>query len=967
LAARPITVWLAAAPYGRRVIGIVMSGPPHHRLNTNVGQSNRRRSCRGPGSCRGDDRDDAARRRKTCAGGFHFAGKIDRSPIARRPREIGVLTGPDIVMAKQRNTTPSGRNSPPKAPPRISAFPTASAGPPAPFSIVGIGASAGGFEAFSQLLEGLPPDARLAIIFVQHLAPQHESALTALLGTHSRMPVVEVTDGMRLEANHVYVVPPNVQMDLADGRLHLTPRPRDRSQYTPIDHFFRSLARALKQNAIGVVLSGTASDGADGLREIKVVGGIALAQDPDTARYDGMPRAAIATRMVDLVLPPKEIAAKLAEIAAHPILRAPASVAPQADRTITDTQLDRVFDLLLPAGGVNFAHYKSPTIIRRLLRRMALLRINDTGAYIVHLEQTPTEVINLYNDLLIHVTRFFREPEAFEALARDVLPDMLSTRPDGESMRAWVAGCATGEEAYSLAILLHEQFGDRLGEARIQIFATDVSDASIEFARRGLYPVTVATDVSPERLRKFFSKSDGGYRVTKALRDLCVFARQDLTRDPPFSRLDLICCRNVLIYMDTDLQKKLLSMFHYALKPGGVLLLGHAETIGYNSELFSLMNKKHRIYRKTAGVTAGALDFPSAMSRIKSDTAAKRAAEGRAGSRAAAAEFNRIMLDRYAPPSVLVDENFHVVHFSGQTGSYLEPSPGEPSFHVLKLAREGLLHGLRAAIQAAQKTRRRVRKTGLSVKNGAVWHEVNLEVSPVVQQSQTFYLISFESSAAPARKKPGRVQRSQRTSKHQEHRAARLEEELAATREYLQSTIQEVEAANEELQSANEEILSSNEELQSTNEELDTAKEELQSTNEELNTVNDELQGRNDELTRANADLLNLLSSVQIALVIVSNDLLIRRFTSMAEKTLNLIPSDVGRPFTQISPNIELPELPALITNAIETVAQIEREVQDKQGHWYLLRIRPYKSADNRIDGAVVALFDIDAAKRSNI
>ena len=869
-------------------------------------------------------------------------------------------------MVKQRNATPSGRNTPPKAPARISAFPGVSAGPSPPFSIVGIGASAGGFEAFSQLLEGLPPDARLTLIFVQHLAPQHESALTALLGTHSRMPVIEVIDGMHLEANHVYVVPPSVQMDLADGRLHLTPRPHDRSQYTPIDHFFRSLARTLKQNAIGVVLSGTASDGADGLREIKLVGGITLAQEPDTARYDGMPRAAIATRMVDLVLPPKEIAAKLAEIAVHPILRAPASVARQADHTITDTQLDRVFDLLLPAGGVDFTHYKSPTITRRLLRRMALLRINDAGAYIVHLEQTPAEVINLHNDLLIHVTRFFREPEAFEAVARDVLPDMLSTGRDGESMRAWVAGCATGEEAYSLAILLHEQFGDRLGEARIQIFATDVSDASIEFARRGLYPMTVATDLSPERLRKFFTKSDGGYRVTKALRDLCVFARQDLTRDPPFSRLDLICCRNVLIYMDNDLQKKLLSVFHYALKPDGVLLLGHAETIGHNSELFLLMNKKHRIYRKKPGVMAGAVDFPSAMSRIKADTAAKRAAEGRAGSRAVAAEVNRIMLDRYAPPSVLVDENFHVVHFSGQTGSYLEPSPGEPSFHVLKLAREGLLHGLRAALLSAQKTRRRARKTGLSVKDGAAWHDVNLEVSPVVQQSQTFYLISFEPSTPPTRKKPGRVQRPQRTSNRQEYRAARLEEELAATREYLQSTIQEIEAANEELQSANEEILSSNEELQSTNEELDTAKEELQSTNEELNTVNDELQGRNDELMRANADLLNLLSSVQIALVIVSNDLLIRRFTPMAEKTLNLIPSDVGRPFTQISPNIELPELSALITNAIETVTQIEREVQDKQGHWYLLRVRPYKSADNRIDGAVVALFDIDAAKRAN-
>jgi two-component system CheB/CheR fusion protein len=831
---------------------------------------------------------------------------------------------------------------------------------------VGVGASAGGFEAFSQLLEALPPDIEMALVFVQHLAPQHDSALTALLGTHSRMPVVEVTDGMRLEASHVYVVPPNVQMDLSNGRLHLTRRPDDKSQYTPIDHFFRSLARTLKHNAIGVVLSGTASDGADGLREIKLVGGIALAQDPDTARYDGMPRAAIATRMVDLVLEPKAIAAKLTEIAAHPILSPAISVAGQADQAITDAQLDRVFELLLPAGGVDFAHYKSPTVIRRLLRRMALLRINDARAYIAHLEQTPDEVINLHNDLLIHVTRFFREPEAFDALAREILPEILVAAGDDTVVRAWVAGCATGEEAYSLAILLHEHMGDRLGEARIQIFGTDVSDASIEFARHGLYPTTIATDVSPERLRKFFVKSNSGYRVTKALRDLCVFARQDLTRDPPFSHLDLICCRNVLIYMDAELQNKLLSVFHYALKPTGALLLGRAETIGNNSELFSIMSKKHRIYRKKPGVNRSVSDLLRAAPRMTPDSTAEPVAEAvRTPSRTVMAEANRIVLDRYAPPSVLVDENFHVVQFSGQTGPYLEPSPGEPSFHVLKLAREGLLHGLRTALNAARKTRRPARKIGLSVKNGATWHDVDVEVIPVVQRGQTLFLVLFERAGARAKKKAAGELTRQRKTGRRNYRVTRLEQELDSTREYLQSTIQEIEAANEELQSANEEILSSNEELQSTNEELDTAKEELQSTNEELNTVNEELHGRNEELIRANADLVNLLGSVQIAIVIVSNDLRIRRFTPMAEKILNLIPSDVGRPFTQISPNIELPELPSLITDTIETVTQAEREVQDKQGHWYLLRLRPYKNADNRIDGAVVALFDIDAAKRA--
>jgi two-component system CheB/CheR fusion protein len=469
--------------------------------------------------------------------------------------------------------------------------------------------------------------------------------------------------------------------------------------------------------------------------------------------------------------------------------------------------------------------------------------------------------------------------------------------------------------------------------------------------------------VSPERLRRFFTKIDGGYRVTKALRDMCVFARHDLTRDPPFSRLDLICCRNVLIYMDARLQKKLLSMFHYALKSTGVLLLGHAESIGYNSELFSLMDKKHRIFRKKPGVIPSAAELDVSATPVRADGGARAASGAQAHTRAILNEANRVVLERYAPPSVLVDQNFHVVQFNGQTGLYLEPSPGEPSFHVLKLAREGLLHGLRTALQTARKTRKPTRRQSLRVRSGTDWHDIDIEVLPIVQQSQTFYLVLFE-RPTPVVRKETKAQKKDATSGPQSGRIKRLEEELAATREYLQSTIQEIEAANEELQSANEEILSSNEELQSTNEELDTAKEELQSTNEELNTVNDELHGRNEELTRVNADLLNLLASVQIAIVIVTRDLRIRRFTPMAEKVFNLIPGDIGRPFSQISPNIGSPELLSMITEVIDNVTPIERTVKDNEGRQYSLRIRPYKSADNRIEGAVIALFDVDAPKK---
>ena len=744
--------------------------------------------------------------------------------------------------------------------------PLAKAPRPAPdFGIVGVGASAGGFEAFAQLLEGLPRDPNLAIIFVQHLAPNHTSSLASLLAGHTPLPVLEATEGVRVAPNRVYVVPPNTQMELIDGHLHLGRRPADRSQYNPIDFFFRSLARALGPHAIGVVLSGTASDGAVGICEIKTMEGLTFAQDPATAKYDGMPRAAIATQMIDVVASPSDIAAKVIDVSKHPYL-APHTAEGERGPSIADEQLRRIFRLLLPACGVNFSHYKTPTIVRRLFRRMALLRMLDVETYITYLESTPAEVVNLHNDMLIHVTRFFREPESFEFIARDVLPAI--DLADGQPLRMWVAGCATGEEVYSLGMVVHEVLGDRLDRTHVQIFGTDVSESAVAFARQGLYAAAIAEDVSADRLRRFFVKTDGGHQVSKAIRDMCVFARQDLTRDPPFSHLDLICCRNVLIYMDTPLQRRLLSMFHYALKPQGFLVLGHAESIGYHSDLFTLMNKKNKVYRKTAGVTkAPHMEVFRSPARLES--AAPAGATSPHETRLVLSDANRLIMQRYAPPSVLIDQHFNVVQFNGQTGPYLEPSPGEPSFDILKLAREGLSHGVRKALQTARKTRKPVHQLGLRVRQGGEWQAVDIEAIPVVRNAHLYYLVLFQSPVPQAAAK-GRKSAKPDKKALAKGRVAKLEEELAATREYLQSTIQEIEAANEELQSANEEILSSNEELQSTNEELDTAKEELQSTNEELNTVNDELQARNEELTRVNADLLNLLASVQIAIVIVA-------------------------------------------------------------------------------------------------
>jgi two-component system CheB/CheR fusion protein len=623
-----------------------------------------------------------------------------------------------------------------------------------------------------------------------------------------------------------------------------------------------------------------------------------------------------------------------------------------------------VFEVLRPVSGVDFRHYKLPTIKRRLFRRMALHRINDLGQYVRLLRGDEAEVRSLYQDLLIHVTRFFREPESFDALAREVFPAIVQGRGGDRPIRAWVSACATGEEAYSLAIALTEFLQKNEMSIPVQIFATDVSDRAIEQARAGVFPASIEGDVSPERLRRFFTRHDGGYRVTKTIRDLCVFARQDLTKDPPFSRLDLILCRNVLIYMGPVLQKKLLAIFHYALNPNGFLVLGQAETASAQLGLFTLVDKKSRVHRKKAAVPLAStlkfpVDHPAAMpppKKPQADPPPEKFLQ---------TEVSRVILDRFSPPAVVIDGDMQILQFRGQTGQYLEPAPGDASLNLLKMAKEGLLYGLRTAIHSARKTRDAVRRTGLRVRTGTGWKTVTLEVVPLSSNGRTHYLVLFDDGHRAAETKPkGRATKKPITRKERTSQVEFLQRELAASREYLQSVIQELEAANEELQSANEEILSSNEELQSTNEEVDTAKEELQSTNEELNTLNDELHGRNEELSRTNSDLVNLLSSVQIAIVIVGADLRIRRFTPMAEKVLNLIPQDVDRQIGHITPNIVGANIEELITQCIDSIGLIEREVQDRDGHWYSLRIRPYRSMDNKIDGAVVALFDIDASKQ---
>jgi two-component system CheB/CheR fusion protein len=840
-----------------------------------------------------------------------------------------------------------------------------------PLTIVGVGASAGGLEAFSQLLQALPKNPDMAFVLIQHLAPQHESALPNLLAGKTEMPVLQISDAQTLAANHVYVIPPNAYVSVSDGKLFLKPRSDDRADrapFMPIDYFFRSLAEYAHSLAIGIVLSGTASDGAAGLREIKASGGITLAQDPNSARYDGMPRAAISTGSVDLVLTPEGIGAELARLNSHPYLAPGTSLAEMEEAAPADQHLYRIFSLLLKETGVDFTQYKQPTIKRRLQRRMALHRLQKIDQYLQFLEDEPSEILNLYQDILIQVTRFFRETPSFEALSEKVYPKLMQNQTGEAPIRAWVPGCSTGEEVYSLAISLVE-YRDKIGSTQpIQIFGTDISEVAIERARGGVYPENISADVSPERLRLFFSKVDAHYRIKKTIRDMCVFARQDLSRDPPFSKLDLILCRNVLIYLGQSLQRRVLRVFHYALKPEGFLMLAGTETIGPNVELFSSVDKKHQIYRKKDALPAADVRFgPVATPGFPAGFQARRQT-GELQTRVNLQhEANRILLGRYAPPAVVIDENWQILEFKGQTGPFLEPAPGDASLNLLKMAREGMMHDVRNAVHEARKRGTAVRREGVRVKSNGGWRTLTLEALPVgggeKSSRPTHIMVVFDAVKA----RPARRDRAAKKNGRDHPRAtevtARLEQELAANRDYLQSIIQDLEAANEELQSANEEILSSNEELQSTNEELDTAKEELQSTNEELNTVNEELHGRNEELTRLNSDLFNLLANVQIPIVMVSSDMRIRRFTPMAERILNLIPTDLGRPVGHIKPNIRCPDLEQLIVEAMDSVTTVQQEVQDYQGAWFSLRVRPYKNIDDKIDGAVLTLIDIGQAK----
>lgn len=842
------------------------------------------------------------------------------------------------------------------------------------FPIVGIGASAGGLDAFKKLLGRLPDNTGMAFVLVQHLSPRHQSLLPELISKATPMPVLEVKDGMRVKPDHVYVIPPNASMGILAGALRLLPREAHERPHLAIDFFLRSLAQEQRNEAIGVILSGTGSDGAEGLKQIKGEGGITFAQSPESAKFEGMPARAIAVDHVDFILSPEEIAQELIRLSKHPFLKKSyATIEEEKPRTEDGADLSKILLLVRQFTGVDFSHYKQTTVQRRIMRRMVVHKMESLERYLAFLKENRSEVTMLQNDILINVTSFFRDPEAFEALKAVVFPKLLQGKSHGDPIRIWIPGCATGEEAYSIAIVLLEFLADKANQHQIQIFASDLSEACISKARAAKYTDGISENVSPERLSRFFIRSERGFQVSKSVRDLCVFARQDLVKDPPYSRLDLISCRNVLIYFEPALQRRTLGMFQYALNPNGVLVLGSSETPEAAAGLFAPIEKKLKLYSVNPGTPQARPALSAAPSpRVESASMPARPTAGRHGSYdAIERETDRLIATHCAPPSVVITENLEIIQFRGDTTPYLVNPTGKASFNILKMAKDGLPAELNTLIIVAKKGA--LTKSDLiRVRHEGEIRPTVIEVVPLsVPLENRCFLVMFRTVTLPpatGSKPETEASAPPPESSEKDLQIAELSRDLAATRAYLESLNHDLEGTNQDLQSANEEVLSANEELQSTNEELETAKEELQSTNEELTTVNDELQSRNNELDQLNNDLVNLVGSVEIPILMISRDGRIRRLTPAAEKVLSLMPSDVGRPIREIKSNFEVLkldlDLEQKVAEVVESMGVTQTEVQDRGGHWYRLQVRPYRTIDNKIEGAVIALLDIDSLKR---
>lgn len=841
------------------------------------------------------------------------------------------------------------------------------------FPVVAIGASAGGLEAYTELFKALPANTGMAFVLLQHLDPSHHSLLADIISKTTRMPVDGITSGLKLRPNRAYVIPHNALLEIAEGAFVLTPRGKEPGQHLSINFFMRSLAEERKSRAIGIVLSGTGSDGTLGLENIKAEGGITFAQTPASAKYDGMPRSAVDSGCVDFVMPPKEIAQELQRITRHPyVARDPE--ASEIESSLSGQQdFTRIISQLRKTSGVDFSQYKPNTIHRRSLRRMAILKLDSLNEYAKYLKEQPEEAAKLYDDVLIPVTSFFRDFEAFEALKSGVYPAIVADKGNKGTIRMWAPGCSTGEETYSLAMTLLEFLGDKAASYQIQIFGTDLNEKGIQKARAGLYRESIAEEISPERLRRFFVKVDEGYRVNKAVREMCVFARQNLASDPPFSQMNVVACRNLLIYIQPVLQKKIIPILHYALKPSGFLVLGSSESVSAFPDLFSMVDKKHKIYAKKA--TTSRLHYNFAQSYYPTgpsinppgkDLEPKGPPQSELDVQAQA---DSVVLKNHAPVGVVVNHAMEVIQFRGRTTPYLEQASGRPSVNVLKLARNGLGMELRTLISAARKRDVVARKDGLLFDGNGHKRVLNLSVSPLGEKSSPahdrHFLILFEDVTAH-RISSESPRRRTKEAAEPKHEAKLYKRELADAQEALRAAVESEDAIKEEFQSANEEILSANEELQSTNEELETSKEELQSANEELNTLNDELRHKNTDLYELSNDIANLLNSTKLPVVMLDRRFRIRRLTPHADKLLKVVSSDVGRSISDIQLNIKVSGLEAMITQVLDSLQPLERAVQDRENRWHALHVLPYKTQDNKIDGAVLLLLDTDAIKSAN-
>jgi two-component system CheB/CheR fusion protein len=825
------------------------------------------------------------------------------------------------------------------------------------FPIVGIGASAGGLEAIESFLRHLPDKSGLCFVVVQHLDPTHKGMLVELLSRATPMKVLQVKDRLKVEPNRVYVIPPNKDLSILHGVLHLLAPAAPRGLRLPIDFFLRSLAADQGPQGVGVVLSGMGSDGTMGLAAIKEKGGAVFVQTPASAKFDSMPRSAIDAGLADVVAPVEELASKIvAYLARSPRIASPDLILASK----TESAIEKICVLLRSQTGHDFSQYKRSTVYRRIERRMGLHQIDGIAGYLRYMQENPQETTLLFKELLIGVTNFFRDAEAWDHLQKKAIPALLAERPAGGVLRAWVPGCSTGEEAYSLAMVFREV----LAEVRptrsysLQIFATDLDKDSIERARQGSFPTNIASDVSADRLGRFFVKEEQGYRVRQEIRESVVFATQNIIMDPPFTKLDILSCRNLLIYLEPELQTKLLPLFQYSLRPGGILFLGSAETLGSVADLFAPKGGKTRIYRRLDTASqAMPVEFPAAL-HVRPRT--EDAPAGRAASPPTLqTQAAQLLLDRYSPAAVLTNAQGDILYISGRTGKYLEPAAGKANWNIHAMAREGLRNELGGAFQKALRSRRNAGQIRVRLKDGGVVHIVDVTIEPLHEPEamRGMVMIVFADVASSSAERPsGKRARIPAVE-------AKLEQELLQAREDIRATREEMQTSQEELKSANEELQSTNEELQSTNEELTTSKEEMQSLNEELQTVNHELQAKVDDESRANNDMRNLLDSTDIATLFLDETLTVRRFTPRMTKIIKLIPGDLNRPITDLASDLIYPELASDAQTVLRTLVFKETPVKTVDGRWFSVRIMPYRTLDNRIDGVVITFADITAAK----